>query len=277
MIGRATRMLITRIALYNKQQFQKHFPLDSLGSISKRLNVNMVSFSGKNQFQDQLYSIISFYKNVGIPEKWIVYSDGTYTENEISILSKIPNLVLKDVSNKLDGLPTEVFIKYPTLLKIIVINEIDPSITTIFTDSDILFYTGFNKHLSLFNKNNWYLVDEGNGYFDKDFIYENGQQPLNLGFLVLNSKPDISGVIQYIQEKYFSGNLSYWSDQTAFHILAIQQKFKALPKADFVVGGHDAFTFSHSCDYTKISLRHFVGPVRHKMWQYPWRNVLQTK
>jgi hypothetical protein len=278
MIGRATKMLITKIAFFNKRQFAKQISLESLNTITKRLDLNVVSFSGKKQFHDQLYSIVSFYKNIGIPNQWTVYNDGTYTENEIRELNKIPNLILKNVSNKMNIIPTEVFIKFPTLLKIIILDEIDPSTTTtLFTDSDILFYSGFNSYLPSFKKDNWYLVDEGNGYFDDDYVSGNDQQPLNLGFLVLNVKLDLSGVFQYIREKYLSDKLGYWTDQTAFDILARKQNFKALPKTDFIVGGKDAFTFSHSSDYSKISLRHFVGPVRHKMWHYPWKKVLQNK
>lgn len=71
--------------------------------------------------------------------------------------------------------------------------------------------------------------------------------------------------------------MNYWSDQTAFHILTQKEGFIALPKEKFVTGGKDAFTIKNSVDYSKIALRHFVGPVRHKMWQMNWNTILGIK
>ena len=56
-----------------------------------------------------------------------------------------------------------------------------------------------------------------------------------------------------------------------FDLLAV------LPVDQFVVGGKDGFRLSHCVDYNEISVRHFVGPVRHKMWQYSWKKILGIK
>jgi hypothetical protein len=75
-------------------------------------------------------------------------------------------------------------------------------------------------------------------------------------------------------DKIEHSELHYWSDQTAVHILAQREQYKVMPADHFVVDGKDSFKLLHAFDYNKIALRHFVGPVRHKMWQYPWKKVL---
>ena len=60
------------------------------------------------------------------------------------------------------------------------------------------------------------------------------------------------------------------------HLMATQLGFTALPPNLFVVGGKDAFSFRDAFNYKNIALRHFVGPIRHKMWQHNWRKLLHT-
>jgi lipopolysaccharide biosynthesis glycosyltransferase len=165
----------------------------------------------------------------------------------------------------------------PTLKKVEILIKHQNDKNTIFTDSDILFYRNFSTLFRIDSDRNYYLVDEGNGYFDEDFMneYPKIDSPFNFGLIFLNSEIDMSSVVSYILEKIESKKLGYWSDQTAFQKLVMQDhRFQPLDRNLFRVGGSDAFKLSHCVDYNKIALRHFVGPVRHKMWQYPWRKVL---
>jgi hypothetical protein len=183
-----------------------------------------------------------------------------------------------DIEIKVGGLPAFCFIEFPTLLKVELLQQLpDLNKTILFTDSDILFYRNFKNFNQQFARDNWYLIDEGKGFFDISYDLPANEEPLNFGFLILNRPADWSYVVRYIAKRIESGQLNYWSDQTAVHLLAQQEKFTALPSDLFFVGGKDSFKFTHCVDYNKIALRHFVGPVRHKMWQYSWKKVLGIK
>jgi hypothetical protein len=275
MIGRTIRYIAESLAKKRRRAFLNGFDPNWLNTIKDEADFNVVSFSGSNQFADQLYSISSFYRNVGRPSSWIIYNDGSYKQEELLILRSIFKVQVCDIVIQEGGLPASCLKQYPTLLKVELLRQLtDFSKTVLFTDSDILFYNPFQIFSHRLTSNNWYIVDEGNGYFDPTFKLLANEQPLNFGFLVLNKPADWSFVFSYLNDRIENEQLHYWSDQTAVHLLAQKEKFHILPVDLFVVGGKDSFKLSHAFNYNKVALRHFVGPVRHKMWQYSWKKVL---
>jgi hypothetical protein len=275
MIGRAIRYITESNAKRRKYEFISKFNSNWLNDVKNEADFYIVSFSGSKQFADQLYSIASFYRNVGRPFSWVIYNDGSYKENELQVLVSISGVQVRDVVLQEGSLPLSCFKKYPTLVKVELLRQLnDFSLPVLFTDSDILFYSGFKNFSRQFVSNNWYIVDEGKGYFDPFFELPPNELPLNFGFLVLNKPVDWSFISSYLRERIESGKLHYWSDQTAVHLLAQKEHFSIMPTELFVVGGNDSFKLLHAFDYNKIALRHFVGPVRHKMWQYSWKKFL---
>ena len=276
MIGRYKRKWIELVAAKNKGSFlqwqQSHLP-----ATKKESAYTVVSFSGGKWFADQLYSLYSFYINVGKPKQWLIYNDGTYSEMQLQALSKIERVTICNLDSSAARLPQIALQKFPTLNKVEIVSKHISEKKIILIDSDILFYKQFNAHENSYLAANYFLVDEGNRYFDCDFLAENPsiEQPFNFGLLLLNNRFNMESVYSYLEERFSAGVLGYWSDQTAFQKLIMRDKsFLPLDKELFKVGGGDSFHFSHCVDYNKIALRHFVGPVRHKMWQYSWKKVL---
>jgi len=279
MIGRFKRKWIEQIARSNQVSFLKWQKLN-LPTSTNDVEYAVISFSGSKWFADQLYSLYTFYHNVGKPQYWLIYNDGTYTDMQLQVLRKINGVTICDLDLSSGYLPRAALQKFPTLQKVEIVAKHVSERKTIIADSDILFYKPFFENIDSDSEMNYYLVDEGNRYFDKDFLQKNPniEYPFNFGMLILNCKFNVESIIDYIYERYNSGNLDYWSDQTAFQNLIIRNKnFQPLDKNLFKVGGSDSFDIAHCVDYNKIALRHFVGPVRHKMWQYPWKKVLGIK
>ena len=271
MLGKYKKAYIKYKGEANRNNFRRSIP-EIISKMPKHtIDLKMVSMSGKQYFEDQLLSLFSFYYNVGIPTSWVIYNDGSYTAAEIDIFISIPAVEIKHIDIPNYEIETK---KYPTLKKMLLLQQITVECTTIYSDSDVLFFSPFKKHIDKFSALNCYLVDENYVYFD-NFIPKNisVQLPLNLGFLILNTTPDWQIATRYISERIQNNELTYWSDQTAMHLLAIEEKFTALPKDMFVVGGKDAFTIKDACNYKNIALRHFVSPIRHKMWQHNWKKL----
>lgn len=276
MIGRYKRKWIEQVAGRNKAAFlqwqETHLP-----SATNESAYTVISFSGSKWFADQLYSLYSYYCNVGKPKQWLIYNDGTYSETQLQALRKIERVTVYDLDLSAARLPHEALKKIPTLKKVEIVAKHISDEKTIITDSDILFYKQFNALINSYSNTNSFLVDEGNRYFDSDFLtaHPSIEAPFNFGLLLLHNRFNMESVFTYIDERYRSGVLDYWSDQTAFQKLVMQDKsFQPLDRELFKVGGSDSFHLSHCVDYNKIALRHFVGPVRHKMWQYSWKKVL---
>ena len=274
MFGRFKKAFIIYRGNAKRRRFLEALPGIMKDVPAKSVNMDMVSMSGKNFFADQLLSLFSFYYHVGTPVSWTIFDDGSYTEAELEIFNQIPAV---HVQRLLPDQEIEEMAKYPTLKKIFLLRDLKPVRPTGYADSDVLFFSSFMQHFLPYLSSNCYLEDENSSYFDKFLPADiNTDHPLNLGFLLLNSIPDWSIATDYIETRIRNKELVYWSDQTAMHILATSEQMTPLPKDTFVVGGKDAFSLSDATDYQKIALRHFVGPVRHKMWQHSPEKVLNT-
>jgi hypothetical protein len=276
MLGRYKRRLIEKNGNRNKFSFlqwqEANLPIAKTES-----DYIVISFSGGKWFADQLYSLYSFYYNVGKPKQWLIYNDGTYSEMQLQVLHKIERVTVCDLDLSAARLPHAALQKFPTLNKVEIVAKHISDEMTIITDSDILFYKKFNTYVNSYPAANYFLVDEGNRYFDSDFlaVHPSIEQPFNFGLLLLHNRFNMESVFTYVEERFRAGVLHYWSDQTAFQKLVLQNKiFQPFDRELFKVGGNDSFHLSHCVNYNKIALRHFVGPVRHKMWQYSWKKVL---
>jgi hypothetical protein len=246
-----------------------------------KIPFHFVSFSGAKTFYDQLLSILSFYYNVGSPISWTIYSDGTYSPSQISIFYKF-NFV------KLVNWDSNLKIKYKGLLdfgkKFIWGNRLHAylnhtvSPTTIFLDSDILFYKGFSIYLSIINKSNWYIQDTG-PHLDKYYFTkykENDNHFINAGFLVINESPNWGLAVDYIVNRNDKDcSWEHFTEQAAInYMIKNDSTFHPLSEEKFILSCKDSFDIYHKFDIKKIALRHYVSPVRHKMWQYPWKKIL---
>lgn len=277
MRGRLTRYITEAIAARNKTSFLKEFSVDWLLNNNEYPSLTIASFSGEKQLADQLYSITSFYRNVGKPGKWIIFSDGSHSEKSKELFNNIPEVVLIDDS--IDIVPEAYKNETnPLLKKVFYYKTVDVKTTTFFVDSDILFYKSFTDFYPLLLNHNWFMVDEQYGSFDTSYV-ENVNfdlYPCNSGFFVLNKQPQWDVVMRYLDDQRSKPEgIQYWSEQTAFHVLTRDfTNYLPLDPRYFVVGGPDSFSLTSHFDYTKIAMRHFVGPVRHKMWQYSWKKIL---
>ena len=281
-MGRINRQIISLVVKQNKRSFEKS-KCQIIESIQNKKNlpklpIHIVSYSGEKFLNDQLYSIFSFFWNVGYPLKWSIFDDGTYTTKSIELLKSIPNLNFIKY-NKQDMPLQYPFEENPTLKKIFLYKTVIIDTTTIFVDSDILFFDTFLDFIPVLQKLNWFLPDERYGYFDPSFVksFPFDMYPCNSGVLIFNTVPPWQEIVDYIDEQLKSNGIMIWTEQTAFHKLT--RGYEVMLPLDpryFIVSGTDSFKISMDFDYANIALRHFVGPVRHKMWQINWKHFIRN-
>jgi hypothetical protein len=138
---------------------------------------------------------------------------------------------------------------------------------TILLDSDVLFFNKFEEYLpTLINKNNWYLSDL-HPHFDEDYHYKPHQNYTNSGFIVLNSSISWEQGVQYLLKRIECNlPIAHFTEQTAVEIVVKENQFRFLDPRLFLLELKDHFTYSSIYNHRQLAIRHFVGPIRFRMW-----------
>ena len=291
--GGLTKMITSRVGDKNKRKFGADIGEACaliLGKIkSEPIDMDVVSFSSNRDFYDQLLSMLSFIRYVGMPSSWTVYSDGTHTSEQVNVLEELAFVQVQktDWQNveelraackpKLQPYAhvlTDYATKYPLGKKLYVYLNHAVTRPTLFLDADILFYKKAFVFRSVLDDGSkgWYLPDCEWGNLDSRYKSKNKEEPyqINSGFFLL--KQDIErldeglGFLQALNFEY-----EYFSEQNVFHILFRTNGFMPLDPRLFVLNSADQFDFSYTYERESIAMRHYTGPVRHKMWQRDWK------
>ena len=245
-----------------------------------RTDFHMVSFSGARDFEEQLLSLLSFRRWVGLPASWIVFSDGTHTDEMRALLpEKFPwaTLRLWDYSKERVSSDANFLFDYAkdhAMGKRLVAYSTFPlEAPTLFLDSDVLFYSKAAELLgpAFAGRQQWFLPDMDWGSLDTRFLSENTRDlyQSNGGFYLL--KPGFSWEPVFAFLKRLENKFEYFSDQTAFHVAFKEQGVMALDPRVFVLHCEDQFALGLNEGPRQMAIRHFVAMVRHKIWEPGWR------
>jgi hypothetical protein len=291
--GGLTKLITSKLGKKNKGKFGAYIQealATLLLSLKKTpLKLDVVSFSSNRDCYDQLLSILSFVRYAGIPDSWTVYSDGSHTADQIKLLEKtgFVQVLVVDWNDpvqlttrcKSQLMPyADVLVdyasKFPLGKKLYSYLNHKISKKTLFLDADILFY----KKAALFERvlddhsNGWYLPDNEWGNLDSRYKQLHAEQlyQINSGFFLLNKElSDVSSGLNFL--KGLNYEYEYFTEQNVFHIIFRSNGFMPLDPRIFVLNSGDQFDFSYLYEREEIAMRHYTGPVRHKMWQRDWK------
>jgi hypothetical protein len=292
--GGVTKLIASKIAKKNKAQFAD-FVKQNLKDVRSKLRytpikINVVSLSSSADFYDQILSILSFLRYVGTPQCWTIYSDGSHTKQQIELIKsglefvEIKNIDLENDENLVQTmkpalLPYKEYLldyarRQPMGKKLFYYLNHAVTIPTLFLDSDILFYNKadiFNVLLKE-DRKGWFLPDATWGCLDSRYLSFTTKQlyQVNAGFFLLHEElGDVSPGLLFLKNCEYK--YEYFSEQTIFHIIFNKLGFFPLDPRVFILNTLDQFTFSYASNRESIAMRHYTGPVRHKMWQRDWR------
>lgn len=239
--------------------------------------VTVYSLSYEKCLAEQVASIRSFIKNVGIPNKFVVVSDGSYSEQSKKLIREIHPCV--SVCDWLDfvrsDLPEYVKsfaklhpmgIKFSVLLSIPV--DEGANETVIYTDCDILFFPGATElsEIAVSAEHCSYYLPDCEKSLDGRLLFtsDEGEQPVNAGFIVFKQKIDWSIALHRLSE--LDGGITYYLEQTLVHLALHYNKALPLAPDRFVMNTSDLFMYSDLFASDQIAIRHYVNTVRHKFW-----------
>ena len=240
----------------------------------------LVSFSGARDFEEQLLSLLSFRRWVGVPSSWIVFSDGTHTGEMRTLLQeKFPWATLRpwDDSKHLVSADANFLFDYAKEhamgKRLVAYSTFPLEAPTLFLDSDVVFYSKAAELLrpAFAGRQQWFLPDMDWGSLDTRFLSQNTRDlyQSNGGFYLL--KPDFSWLPVFDFLKRLENKFEYFSDQTAFHVAFKEQGVTALDPRVFVLHCDDQFSLGLNEEPRQMAIRHFVAMVRHKIWEPGWR------
>lgn len=297
--GGLTKKIAISIGKSNRAKFLKQVDRNSSTILNQAKQMNPIamevaSFSSCNDFPEQLLSVLSFVRYVGIPIKWTLYSDGSHSQEQIEQLENSFDFlkVIKGINwnetQTLKGLckeelePYDEYLidyakKFPLGKKLFYYLNHSIVNPTLFIDSDILFYKHANiLELVLTEKpqaNGWYMPDVGWGCLDSRYKEKYSEQvyQVNSGFIFANVPfQGIKDSLEFF--KTYNFTYEYFSEQTIYHYLLKNNVYMPLTPKTFILDSGDQFDFSYLYKPEQMAVRHYTGPVRHKMWQkdYKW-------
>jgi hypothetical protein len=233
-----------------------------------------LSFSGRNSLPEQVASILSFLTHVGAPISFTVLSDGTYSAEDCEKLCRLHSSVRVMMPEDLLETKLPVYVQQyvatgqPMGLKLAALIKLSQDPPAFYTDSDVLFFPGARKALSKL------LLSKTSAFFTKDCVAAldprllNANEalfaPVNAGFIFFNGCPDWSLAISRLEHAVTSP--TFFTEQTVVHLTMHQNKAVALDPSEFILQVDDQFKIRDKYAKSNTALRHYVSPVRHKLW-----------
>jgi hypothetical protein len=240
---------------------------------NQRVSVTVYALSCERDLPEQVASIRSFIRFVGIPNQFIVISDGSYTESSCNLLSQIhPCVQIVPIEQLIkNDLPQAVYdyaAQHVMGKKLAALLSLPIAGATIYTDSDILFFPGATDLAGLILSEDRfarYLPDCATK-FDRRVIYDQSENlnPINAGFILFKDYLNWDFALHRLSKLQELTN--YFTEQTLVHLTLHHNQALPLNPNLYVLSVEDQFIYRDKCASGKIALRHYVNDVRHKFW-----------
>jgi hypothetical protein len=240
---------------------------------TQKVPIVVYSLSCERDLPEQVASIRSFFRYVGIPDKFTVISDGSYTDNSCKLLCTINPCITVVPIDKLvkTDLPQAVYdyaAQHPMGKKLSALMSIPINGATIYTDSDILFFPGATDLINLATSDNTsslYLPDCAIK-MDERVIYDESEtlNPVNGGFILF--KEPLNWELAFERLSKLKELNHYFTEQTLLHLTMHYNYGSPLCSKQYVLSVDDQFIYPDKYASKKVALRHYVSDVRHKFW-----------
>ncbi|MEJ6482629.1 hypothetical protein N0Y54_15060 [Nostoc punctiforme UO1] len=240
---------------------------------TRQVPVSIYALSCERDLPEQVASIRSFIRHVGIPETFTVVSDGSYADSSCNLLRRIhPCVQVILLKNFLRTDLPQCVLDYAQLhpmgRKLSALMSIPVNGATIYTDSDILFFPAGIDLIDLSKSDEKYslYLPDCSMSLDERIIYDESEKsnPVNGGFILFRHEFDWSFAIERL------ANLqevpSYFTEQTIVHLTMHHNHGKPLCSNKYVLNVEDQFIYPDKSASKNIALRHYVSDVRHKLW-----------
>lgn len=247
------------------------------------LPLSVYAFAGESVLPEQVASIRSFLRWVGMPRRFVVVSDGSLGPGSVRRLEALaPGVVAVRAPGEVlrsDAVtPFQTYVdggaplgrKLGLLVSLPRPGDLDDGGACLYVDSDVLFFPGAH---ALAGERKTAFLRDCDGAFDEQLLrgVAEGEPPVNSGFLRLGANLDWS--LAAARFRGLNGTApGHFAEQTLAHLTLRAAGATPLDPARHVVARDDEFKFADWHAGPEIVLRHYVSPVRHKFWAALWVN-----
>ncbi|MDY6781746.1 MAG: hypothetical protein SW833_04185 [Cyanobacteriota bacterium] len=240
---------------------------------TRTVPISAYALSCERDLPEQVASIRSFLRHVGIPTTFAIISDGSYTQNSLNLLEQIHPCVKIIPLTQFAGtdLPQAVYTyakQNPMGKKLAAILSIPVVGSTLYIDSDILFFPKAAELVELAtarDRKSYYLPDETHA-LDERILKNDSEKvhPVNGGFILFKDNLDWSLAMERFLAMKTAPN--YFTEQTMVHLTLHENHALPLCPRSYIMARDDEFIYRDRYAGDTIVLRHYVSPVRHKFW-----------
>jgi hypothetical protein len=240
----------------------------------RTIPVTVYSLSGERDWPEQAASIRSFLRFVGLPERFVVLSDGSHTDKTRMLLqslsscvsvSSLAEITRTDLPQRVRQYAAQHFLGK----KLSMLLSIPVETPAIYCDSDILFFPGGGVLANLFDSpltEPLYLLDSWPS-LDRRLLRDESEKlrPVNAGFLIMNRQLDWTLALDRFQQ--LEGEFEFFTEQTLVHLAMKASGGQPLPQTKFVLRAEDQFQYSDRFVTRETVLRHYISSIRTKFWR----------
>jgi hypothetical protein len=244
--------------------------------------LDVFSFSSSAHLPEQAASIRSFLTHAGEPISWTVVSDGSHSTAARRLLGRIHTCVSVTDWFELgrEGLP-RVLWDYARVdrpgKKLIALVSLPGDRPVLYTDADVLYFAGAHRLNELAHAGGppRYISDHGlrrGGPLGQEFALDGallrdrseGVEEVNSGFLVVDGPLDWAPALHRLARRRWKPNI--FTEQTVVHLTLRRAGCVPLDPAHYVLTADDRWQADDPYLGPESVLRHYVTPVRHKLW-----------
>ncbi|MDB6147019.1 MAG: Nucleotide-diphospho-sugar transferase, partial [Spartobacteria bacterium] len=244
---------------------RRHHPMRAVA-------LDVYSYSGEDTLPEQIASIRSFLRWVGRPRTFTVVSDGSYSDRSVRLLKSVDSCVAFRESEEPNPNLPEKFRAYlrshPIGRQLALIMSLPIRDPALYVDSDVIFFPAALDLLSYANLRDapaYYLPDcqfSGDERLLRSSVER--ENPVNTGVLLLFEQLDWTFSINRFLE--LTGEPTFFTNQTMTHLTMHKNGAHRLDPAKYVLQLDDQFVFQDRYAGSSLALRHYVNPIRHKLW-----------
>lgn len=240
---------------------------------TRQVPISVYAFSCERDLPEQVASIRSFIRHVGIPDTFAVVSDGSYTESSCNLLRCVHPcvkviLLQSFLRTDLPQCVHDYAQLHPLGKKLSALMSIPVNGATIYTDSDILFFPGGIDLINLSKSDDKYslYLPDCSISLDERIIYHDSEKsnPVNGGFIFFRHEFDWSLAIERLANLQEAP--TYFTEQTIVHLTMHHNHGKPICSKKYVLNVEDQFIYPDKSASKKIAIRHYVSDIRHKFW-----------
>lgn len=239
---------------------------------SRTIDLDVFAYSNQEMLPEQVASIRSFLCHAGRPQSFTVVSDGSHSPESIRLLEALDPAVKVRLADPVPpALPEKLrryLAEHPTGKQLALVMSLPLAARALYVDSDVRFFPGASGLAEQVGRGEapaYYLADcQFSG--DERLLRSPAEadKPVNTGALLLLQKLDWSLSIARFEE--LAGPPSFFTNQTMVHLTMHANGALPFDPRTHVLQLDDQAVYPDRYAGPELVFRHYVNPVRHKMW-----------